>query len=79
LIPIIANDVNSSTSSMAVNPLISGVIGFNLYATKFFHLFADARYVYGNHLSDSPPISLNEVRVSFGLGINLNVLSRKKS
>ncbi len=76
---LIANDVNSPVSSKAVNPLISAVIGFNLYATKFFHLFADARYIYGNHLSNSPPVSLNEVRVSFGLGINTNVLFRKKS
>jgi len=67
---LINNDYTYSANS--VNPLISGVIGFNFYATKFFHLFIDGRFIYGNHLSDSQPVSLNEVRISFGLGLNLN-------
>ncbi len=79
-IPVISDqEVVEGFSSTAINPLISGVVGFNFYASKFFHLFIDARYIYGSHLSDSPPISLNEVRISFGLGINVNILSSKKS
>jgi len=62
---------------ITLNPLISGVIGFNYYASKWFHLFIDGRYVSGQHLSDLPPISLNEIRLSFGLGFNLNILSKK--
>ena len=63
-----------SYSKTSVNPLISGVIGFNYYATKFFHLFVDLRYILGTHLSDVKPVSLNEVRISFGLGLNLNLI-----
>jgi outer membrane protein W len=59
-------------SSRSINPLISGLIGFNYYATKWFHLFVDGRYVYGKHLSNLPPASINEYRISFGLGFNIN-------
>ena len=61
-----------------VNPLISSAFGFNFYFQKFFHLFVEGRYINGEHLSDtSIPISLNELRFSFGLGININVLKKK--
>jgi hypothetical protein len=55
----------------SVNPLISGVLGFNYYAQKWFHLFGEARYVQGKHLSEQGPLNLNEIRFSFGLGINI--------
>lgn len=58
-------------SKPSINPLLSGVIGFNYYAQKIFHLFAEARYIHGTHLSDLGPLQLNEVRVSFGLGFNI--------
>jgi Opacity family porin protein len=64
----------TTTSNATANPLVSSVIGFNYYATGWFHLFADVRYVYGNHLSSSPRVSLNEFRASFGLGFNFNIL-----
>ncbi len=62
-----------------VNPLISSAFGFNLYFQKLFHLFAEARYIYGKHISNGnfSPISLSELRFSFGLGINLNLLKKK--
>ena len=61
------------TPRASVSPLISGVLGFNYYANDWFHLFADMRYVYGNHLSNiAPEVSLNEIRFSFGLGFNIN-------
>ena len=54
------------------NPLISSVAGINYYASKIFHLFMSVRYVSGKHLSDAPsPLSLNEVKLSFGLGWNI--------
>lgn len=54
------------------SPLFSGLVGVNFYADKFFHVFANVRYVNGNLLSTySSPVSLNEIRVSFGLGFNL--------
>jgi len=62
-----------------INPLISPAIGFNLYFQRVFHLFAEARYISGKHLSDdSTPLSLNELRFSFGLGWNLNLIKQKK-
>lgn len=55
------------------DPLLSGVVGFNYYASKLFHLFIESRYVFGTHLSDAPgPTSLSEIKFSFGLGFNLN-------
>lgn len=70
---IIANE-----SNVTANPLISGAIGFNFYFQKWFHLFGEARYISGKHLSDAPaPLSLNELRFSFGLGFNLNLLKKK--
>ncbi len=77
-IPIIINNETKIVSSdVAVSPLISGVIGFNYYASKWFHLFIDGRYVNGKHLSNYAAVSLNELRLTFGLGFNLNLLSKK--
>lgn len=60
-------------SRPSVNPLLSGVIGFNYYGEKYFHFFGEARYVHGKHLSELPrPVSLSELRLSFGLGFNIN-------
>jgi len=68
--------ISSSTDvplgKVSATPLISGVVGFNYYFQKVFHLLAEARYVNGKHLSDiSYPISLSEVKFSFGLGWNI--------
>ena len=60
------------------NPLISTALGFNFYFQKLFHLFGEARYISGKYLSDAPtPLSLNELRFSFGLGFNLNLIKKK--
>ena len=75
--PIFLNDVNISGGT-AANPLMSTVIGFNFYFQKFFHLFMETRYIQGKHLSDATtPLSLCELRFSFGLGLNINVLKKK--
>ncbi|CAG0966540.1 MAG: hypothetical protein HND27_04205 [Bacteroidetes bacterium] len=66
-----------STYPSTFNPLFSGIVGFNYYGPQYFHLFIQARYISGNHLSDVAPIPLEELRVSFGLGFNLNVLNLK--
>ncbi|MBL4668784.1 MAG: hypothetical protein JKY30_05920 [Flavobacteriales bacterium] len=56
-----------------LTPLLSSLIGFNYYAENWFHLFFDIRYVYGihspNHINE---INISEIRLSFGLGFNLN-------
>ncbi len=62
----------------SVNPLLSAGFGFNYYFQKWFHLFGEARYIGGKYLSDAPaPLSLSELRFSFGLGFNLNLLKKK--
>lgn len=67
------------TYETTANPLISTAFGFNYYFQKLFHLFGEARYIHGNYLSDAPaPLSLSELRFSFGLGFNLNLLKNKE-
>ena len=73
-------------SKTAANPLLSSAIGFNFYFQKLFHLFGEARYIIGKNISgdseypvgnSSARLSLNELRFSFGLGFNINVLKKK--
>jgi hypothetical protein len=61
---------------VAVNPLFSVTGGFNYYANRFFNVFVKAQYQVGKHYSDVAPISLNELKLSFGLGYML--WARKK-
>ena len=66
------------SGSSSVNPLFSSAFGFNYYFQKLFHLFGEARYIAGKHLSEAQtPLSLNELRFSFGLGFNLSVFKPK--
>lgn len=61
-----------------LNPLLSSALGFNLYFQKWFHVFGQARYIYGKYLSNAPnPLSLSELRFSFGLGFNLTLIKLK--
>lgn len=62
-----------------IDPLASGVLGSNLYFQKIFHLFIETRYVYGRHFSSEGPQSLSELRFSFGLGWNLNLIKKDKA
>lgn len=62
-----------------LSPLATAGVGFNYYFQRFAHLFVETRYVYGMHLSQAPsPISLQELRVTFGLGFNLFIMKEKK-
>ncbi len=62
-----------------LTPLATAGVGFNYYFQRFAHLFVETRYVYGRHLSQAPsPISLQELRVTFGLGFNLFIIKDKK-
>lgn len=62
-----------------LSPLATAGLGFNYYFQRFAHLFMETRYVYGRHLSEAPsPISLQELRVTFGLGFNLFIIREKK-
>lgn len=70
-------NIVSNESSVMANPLISGAIGFNFYFQRWFHLFGEARYISGRHLSDAPTsFPLHELRFSFGLGWNINLIKR---
>jgi len=64
-------------NNLEFSPLISAVAGFNYYASKWFHLFIEGRYIAGKHLSNQKMITLNEARLSFGLGFNMNVLKKR--
>ena len=67
-----------ASGKTSANPLFSSAIGFNLYFQKWFHLFMETRYIAGKYISDAPtPLSLNELRFSFGLGFNINALKKK--
>lgn len=67
-------------SEPSVDPLISALVGFNFFADKYFHLHMGARYIYGTHRSKGvSPISLQEIRFSFGLGFNLNAKKKKST
>lgn len=62
---------------ISFDPMASIDFGFNVYAVKFFHLFVNGRYAMGRHLGGLKPYSLNELSVSFGLGLNANFWNRK--
>lgn len=72
------------TKISGVNPLVSPLLGFNFYASKIFHLFINARYVYMQSImgipepilpfSGSPVFTTfnpSEFRFTFGLGFNI--------
>lgn len=62
-----------------LSPLATAGLGFNYYFQRFAHLFLETRYVYGNHLSNAPtPLSLQEWRITFGLGFNVFAVKPKR-
>lgn len=61
----------------SVDPLISLHGGFNYYATNYFHLFMNVRYLYGVRTAPGSIRDLSELRFSFGLGFNINVKRKK--
>jgi hypothetical protein len=62
-----------------ISPLGSAGFGFNYYFQRFAHLFMETRYMYGQHVSQAPsPLSLQELRITFGLGFNLFIIKEKK-
>lgn len=54
-----------------INPVFSGIVGYNFYVNNIFHFFVQSRLILGKHLANNVK-SLNEVRFSAGLGFNLN-------
>lgn len=66
-----SNYITFNKTDVGVNPLFSGVVGYNLYVSNFFHFFIQSRIIVGNHNYDKQ-INLTEIRCSAGLGLNLN-------
>jgi hypothetical protein len=75
---VVFNDSTKPRSSfpLSFNPLILFNAGFTYYANRFFNVFIHVKYQVGKHFSDISPVSLDELKVSFGLGYMIWV--RKK-
>lgn len=67
-----------SKSTFGFNPLVSISGGYNFYVNKIFHFFVQMRYSYGKHLYDVQT-NLGEIKLSAGLGFNLNTMKPKKN
>lgn len=67
------------TYNGVLSPIGTVGLGFNYYFQRFAHLFLETRYVHGNHLSEAPsPLSIDELRITFGLGFNVFIMKEKK-
>lgn len=71
------NNTPIPSYSATISPVASLTVGVNYY-TKFAHLFIEAKYVQGVHLSDISGASLNEIRIAFGFGWNFNTIKKKE-
>ena len=67
-----------SSYPQAFNSLASVTVGVNYYAARYTHLFIEASYVNGMHLSDTPAISLSELKIAFGFGFNISTIKKAK-
>ncbi len=54
-----------------INPVGSVAGGVDFFSEKLFFLFAETRYIFGKHKSDTYSVFLDEWRFSFGLGIHI--------
>lgn len=71
--------LNKKNYPGVITPLASAGLGFNYYFQRFAHLFLETRYIYGQHVSNAPsPLSIQEMRITFGLGFNLFIIKEKK-
>ncbi|MBK8927177.1 MAG: hypothetical protein IPM74_14990 [Crocinitomicaceae bacterium] len=62
-------ETNELNYKITANPVGSIGGGFDFYGQKWFYLFAETRYIFGKHKSDTYPVYLDEWRCSFGLGV----------
>ena len=74
---LILTEGGYTAEPLSVNPVYSIVGGLNYYSGKHFHLFLEARYLRGVHLSSASPKYLDEFLLSFGLGFDVQL--RKES
>ncbi|MEO6883682.1 MAG: outer membrane beta-barrel protein [Bacteroidia bacterium] len=59
-------------------PLFSVVTGFNFFGDKWFHIQVNVRYTVGQEYDQQSQFNLNELSFNFGLGWNIDLLSKKK-
>ncbi len=60
-----------------LEPVWAPRVGINFFSAKVFHFFIEAQYLMGTYRPPVGPIlSLNEVRVSAGLGYNFVILHK---
>lgn len=71
-----AGVVNIPVSRAGVNPEFSLAVGDNFYISRFFNFFIQTRLIIGEHSYDVHK-NLSELRLSAGLGFNINVLKEK--
>ena len=72
-------DVAFSESNMKVSPAISVATGFNFYVWRYIHFMANLKYIHAKHSTEwGTNYALDEFRISFGLGWNVNMIKRKK-
>ncbi|MGB0918803.1 MAG: hypothetical protein ACPGU4_14510 [Flavobacteriales bacterium] len=73
-------DVAYSESVMKASPAISVATGFNFYVWRYIHFMANVKYVHAKHPTEwGTNYALDEFRISFGLGWNVNMIKRRKS
>ena len=66
------------TSAMKVAPSVSVATGFNFYVWRHIHFMANVKYIHAKHTAEwGETYALDEIRISFGLGWNVNLLKRK--
>lgn len=53
-----------------INPVGAFAGGIEFFAEKLFFCYFETRYIFGKHKSDTYPIFLDELRLSFGLGFH---------
>jgi hypothetical protein len=65
-------DGGKYTGNPSITPLLSASAGFNYFASRYFHLFLNGQFVYGQHIPQSSERNrLEEIRITFGLGFNI--------
>jgi outer membrane protein W len=71
-------DVAVAESNLKVSPAVSVSTGFNFYVWRYIHFMANLKYVHAIHATEwGTNYGLDEIRISFGLGWNVNLLKRK--
>ena len=72
------NDSTISSPRLKVAPLMTATIGANYFFWKFMNLFIALKIVHGTHISEyGNSISLDELRISAGLGWQLQFKKKK--